>query len=120
MAPVGDQAGTHPHILIQASLGSLPSPSTQEGAAEKLPRVGEHCGHPMTRSNSAGVCTFLPFQVSFYHYRFHYFESSESLQDLSFFQASYKKDFGITVPMLTIALLKAAAEKQGALDRIKT
>lgn len=28
-----------------------------------------------------------------------------------FFQASYKKDIGITVPVLTIALLKAAAEK---------
>lgn len=81
--------------------------------------MGEHSDYPMTESNRMGACRFLCVQVSFYHYKFHYVEIIQGLQDF-FSQASYKKDIRITILVLTIALLKAAGQKWGALGRIKT
>ena len=111
------------HTKTRHPQWSLPSSPTTEHPGKVLQRgtsrAGEHRDHPVIGSDSTGACRFLLLQVSFYHYKFHYFEFSKAFR-IFFFQAGYKKDIRITILVLTIALLKAAGQKWGALGRIKT
>lgn len=77
------------------SLWSLPSSPITEHPGKALqrgtPRVGEHCDHPVIGTESVGACTFLRLQISFYHYKFHYFEFSQGLQDFFFSKLVIKR-----------------------------